>query len=135
MTSKSNVRVRYAETDAMGVAHHSSYVVWLEVARVDWLKAAGMDYRVLESEGVSLAVSKLELEYRASLYFDDDLSVTASLGEARSRRVRFDYLLYRNADLVAKASTLHVPVSEGLATRLPVKWLEFLKPLISEQTG
>lgn len=134
MTSESTLRVRYAETDAMGVAHHSSYVVWLEVARVDWLKAAGTDYRVLESEGISLAVSKLELEYRASLFFDDDLKVAASLGEARSRRVRFDYFLYRNTDLVAKASTLHTPVTKGLATRLPMRWLESLTPLVSKQT-
>ena len=131
MKSESRVRVRYAETDAMGVAHHSSYIAWLEVARVDWLKAAGMDYRVMEREGVSLAVSKLELEYRASLYFDDELSVTASLGEARSRRVRFDYALYRDGELVAKAATLHVPVSKGLAVRLSEGWLGRFRPLVT----
>ena len=132
MKSESKVRVRYAETDAMGVAHHSSYIAWLEVARVDWLKAAGMDYRVMEEGGVSLAVSKLELEYRASLYFDDELSVTAALGEARSRRVRFDYTLHRDDEPVAKAMTLHVPVSKGLAVRLSEEWLERFRPLVSE---
>ena len=125
--------MRYAETDAMGIAHHASYVVWLELARVEWLKAAGADYRWLEREGVSLAVSKLELDYRSSLRFDDEITVSAQLTEAKSRRAAFAYsITAKDNRRVAEAVTWHVPVGKnGLATRMPEGWLERLRPLVT----
>lgn len=129
------LRVRFAETDQMRIAHHSSYVIWLEASRVEWLRDRGLYYRQLEDEGVSLAVSGLQLEYRAAARFDDELEVTASLVEARSRRFRFDYRVTRVADeaLLARGSTVHVPTDpSGRATSLRGEWLTRLQRLLQE---
>lgn len=127
------LRVRFAETDQMGIAHHSSYVVWMEAARVEWLRERGMSYRQLEDEGVSLAVSAIEVAYRTAVRFDDEVEITTSLVEARSRRFRFDYRLSLPAAQAALASgvSVHVPTDrQGRAVRLPEAWLKRLQGLV-----
>jgi acyl-CoA thioester hydrolase len=124
------LRVRFAETDQMGVAHHSAYAVWLEAARVEWLRELGLSYRDLEASGISLAVSELQVRYRLAAFFDDELLVQASLTELRSRRCRFAYSLHRPADgkLIATAATVHTPVdASGRAVQLPREWLASLR--------
>ena len=122
------LRVRFAETDQMRIAHHAAYVVWLEAARVEWLRERGLRYRDLEDEGVSLAVAGLSVQYRAAARFDDELAIDVRLLEARSRRLRFGYRVER-ADgagrvTLALAETLHVPTdARGRAIRLPAGWL------------
>lgn len=121
------LRVRFAETDQMGVAHHAAYVVWLEAARVEWLRALGLSYRDLEAQGVSLAVTGLDVRYRRAVRFDDRLRIEVALEEARSRRLRFRYQIVRidAEELVAEATTLHVPTDRsGAAMRLPAPWLD-----------
>ena len=114
----------------MGIAHHSAYVVWLEAARVEWLRARGLSYREMEAGGVSLAVSGLELHYRASARFDDLLTVETTLTEARSRRFGYSYRILRDDTLLATAATLHTPTDrQGRAVRLPEKWLSSLAGL------
>ena len=129
-----HLHVRYAETDAMGVAHHSAYVVWLEAARVNWLKEHGLSYRDLEAEGINLAVSGITLDYRASARFDDKIVVDTRLTELRSRRLRFDYTLTRSdGTLLAKGFTLHTPTNRaGKVTRVPPEWLEALQKLLKD---
>lgn len=130
-SSDFEVRVRFAETDQMGVAHHSAYVVWCEAARVEWLRERGLSYREMEDSGLSLAVASISITYRAAALFDDLLLITAQLTEVRSRRVAFDYGITRPADgaLIAMARTTHVPTGrDGRATRLPDRWLT---PLVS----
>lgn len=127
------LRVRFAETDQMGIAHHSAYVVWMEAGRVEWLRERGLSYRQLEDEGVSLAVSGLELGYRSAARFDDEVEVETKMVEARSRRFRFTYRLSRVNDstLLAVGSTVHVPTDEsGRAIRLPGEWLGRLVGLV-----
>lgn len=121
--------MRFAETDQMGIAHHSAYVVWVEAARVEWLRERGKSYRELEEAGVSLAVSGLHVAYRASARFDDEIAIDTRLTEARSRRLRFAYRVLRAEDgaLLALAATLHVPSSEGRAVRLPAAWLAVMQ--------
>ena len=127
-TTQFRLRVRFAETDQMGIAHHSSYVVWMEAARVEWLRERGVSYRTWEEEGVSLAVSGIELEYRASAKFDDELIIETKLVEAKSRRFRFEYLIRRDTTLLAKGSSLHTPTDRtGKAIRLPQQWFEALE--------
>jgi acyl-CoA thioester hydrolase len=123
------LRVRFAETDQMGIAHHSSYVVWMEAARVEWLRERGMSYKEWEDEGVSLAVSGIELDYRSSAVFDDELVIETKLIEAKSRRFRFGYMIKRVADnaLLAKGTSLHTPMDKtGKAIRLPEQWFQGL---------
>jgi acyl-CoA thioester hydrolase len=123
------LRVRFAETDQMGIAHHSSYVVWMEAARVEWLRERGMSYKEWEDEGVSLAVSGIELDYRTSAVFDDELVIETKLIEAKSRRFRFGYMIKRVADnaLLAKGTSLHTPMDKtGKAIRLPEQWFQDL---------
>jgi len=121
------LRVRFAETDQMGVAHHSAYVIWFEAARVEWLRARGLDYRRLEEGGVSLAVSAISVVYHRSSRFDDELHVEATMTELKSRRVRYRYLITRDGEEIATGDTLHTPVDGGgRVVRLPTMWLEAL---------
>ena len=118
------VRVRFAETDQMGVAHHAAYVVWLEAARVEWMRERGLSYRELEDGGLSRAVSGLELHYRSAARFDDELRIDCDLTELRSRHATFAYRLTGpDGRLVATARTNHVPTDRrGRAVRLPEGW-------------
>ncbi len=126
------LRVRFAETDQMGVAHHAAYVVWLEAARVEWMRDLGLSYRELDAQGVSLAVTGLEVRYRQAVRFDDLLRIEVVLEEARSRRLRIGYRIVRSEDgaLAAEATTVHVPTARsGAAMRLPSAWLDAIAGL------
>lgn len=120
------LRVRFAETDQMGVAHHSSYVIWLEAARIEWLRERGLSYRALEESGLSLVVSCLKVEYRQSARFDDEIDLEVTLQEVRSRQLVIGYRLWRVADglLLATATTTHIAAGRtGKAVRIPADWL------------
>ncbi len=124
------LRVRFAETDQMGVAHHGAYAAWLEVARVEWLRERGHAYTDLEAAGVSLAVSELRVSYRAAARFDDLLRIDTQLVYAGSRGCRFAYRIERASDgtLVASAETRHVATGRsGQAVRIPPDWSAFLR--------
>lgn len=118
-------RVRFAETDQMGVAHHAAYVVWLEAARVEWMRERGLSYRELEDSGVSMAVSALTVRYRRAVRFDDPIRVDCRLTAVRSRYGRYAYrLASEEGALVATAVTEHVATDRrGKAVRLPAAWL------------
>lgn len=120
------IRVRFAETDQMGVVHHSVYPVWFEAGRVEWMRSRGLSYRELEESGLSLAVSRLAVAYRSAAYFDDEIEVASTLVAVRSRRLQFEYRLSRRKDgaLIATGVTEHVPTDRsGRAVRLPEPWL------------
>lgn len=124
-----NLRVRFAETDQMGVVHHAAYVVWLEAARVEWMRERGLSYRALEEGGLSMAVSGLEVRYRSACRFDDVVRIDCALVELRSRHATFDYRLFVEDRLVATARTTHVPTDRrGRAVRLPADWSEAFAP-------
>lgn len=119
------IRVRFAETDQMGVAHHSVYPVWCEASRVEWMRVRGLSYREMEDSGLSLAVSRLEVSYRSAALFDDEIDVLSTMDAARSRRLVFRYRMMRLADdqLIATGLSEHVPTDRtGRAVRLPARW-------------
>ena len=116
------VRVRYAETDAAGIAHHAAYVAWLEVGRVDWLRAAGVSYRDIEAQGYSLPVVELHLCYVAPARFDDALLIRTGLADIRSRGVRFLYEVVTaeaHPRQLANAMSRHVCLLGGRIAPLP----------------
>ena len=127
-SSTTLLSVRFAETDQMGVAHHSSYVLWCEVGRVDWMKAHNMSYRSFEEDtGISLAVSELKIKYRQGVSFDDELTIVTTLVQAKSRRFIFDYQISSGEKRIADAQSIHTPTNrQGQSVRMPQEWLELL---------
>ncbi len=119
------VRVRYAETDQMGVVYHANYVIWMEVGRVEAMRAAGLNYADMEREGVRVAVVGVEVEYRAPARYDDVVEVTARVVEVLSRKMRIEYEMRRASDgqLLATGATRHLFVSHELRpVRCPEKY-------------
>jgi acyl-CoA thioester hydrolase len=113
----SQVRVRYAETDQMGVAYYANYLVWFEVARTDWLRAAGLSYRELEADGLFLPVVEAQCRYRAPARYDDELAVRAT---ARLASPAFDYQITGPGGAVATGATVHALLDgRGRPLRVP----------------
>ncbi len=121
-------RVRYAETDAGGVVHHSAYLPWFEEGRSELGRRTGLAYRDLEASGVMLMVVRAEARYRASARYDERIAVWTRMIEVRSRRCVFEYRVVREDDdcLLATGTTEHVPVGRdsGRPTRLPAPFLD-----------
>ena len=120
--STSRVRVRYAETDRMGVVYHANYFLWFEVARTDWLRSTGWSYREMEAEGFSLPVLEAQCEYRQPARYDDELDVRARGALLSGVRVEFAYELIRAADglELARGRTVHAAIDrQGRPCRLP----------------
>lgn len=118
------IRVRYAETDQAGMAHHASFLPWFEEGRVEYLRHLGMPYQELESEGLHFPVREAFCRYWAPARFDDVLVVATSLDEVGGASVRFGYRITRQHDemLVAEGHTLHACVDDsGKVKRLPVE--------------
>lgn len=109
MPFETTVRVRYAETDAMGVVHHSRYFVWLETARVEWLKSCGLNYKKLEQDGFFLPVVEANLTYRSPSFFDDEIRIQL-MPPQDIQRARFVliYELFRDNTRIANGHTVHV---------------------------
>lgn len=98
-------RVRYAETDQMGVVYHANYLVWCEIGRTELIRqVAGVSYSSLEHEGIALAVSELTVRYHGAARYDDMIKVRTTLADTRSRSVTFDYMI-SNADTGARLAT------------------------------
>jgi acyl-CoA thioester hydrolase len=101
------IRVRFVETDAMGVVHHANYAPYMELARIEWLRRRGVSYASIASAGLHLAVYELSIRYRAPARFDDEIDIETHLRELGAASVRFDYRMVRVADrqLLAEGST------------------------------
>jgi acyl-CoA thioester hydrolase len=123
------VRVRYAETDTMGVVYYANYLVWFEVGRTDLLRGAGWSYRDMEADGYSLPVLEVGCMYRQSARYDDELDVRTT-GELLSPvRVKFLYEVVRPGDgaQLATGFTVHASLDrDGRPRRLPDRVRELL---------
>ncbi len=125
-------RVRYAETDQMGVAHHSHYLVWCEAARTDHMRRRGVSYRELELQGLKLPVVDAQVRFRQAARFDDLLRVRCWVRDVASRRVSFGYAVERSDDglLLATAQTSLVAVdSNYVLTTIPPEVRAKLEPV------
>jgi len=104
------VMVRFAETDAQGVAHNSAYLVWFEVARIAYLAEYAGGYPALRAQGLESFVLESHVRYHRPAHFDDRLSIHARIGELRGARFRFDYEITRDGEVVADGWTSHACV-------------------------
>ena len=134
-TTSIDVRVRYGETDQMGVAYHSHYLIYCELARTEHMRRAGVRYRDLEERGVKLAVSEASLRYTRAARYDDLLRVTAWLAEVGSRRVVFRYRVERPEDgaLLCTAETALVSLDRAnRPARMPPETLQLMQALVTD---
>ena len=121
-SSVTHLRVRYAETDKMGVVYYANYLVWFEVARTDLLRSLGWSYREMEAAGVSLPVIEAHCEYQRPARYDDEIEVRTEGVMLSPVRLQFNYTIVRRADDVVAANgrTVHAAVTpDGRPCRLP----------------
>jgi len=126
---RTRVRVRYADTDQMGVVYYANYLVWFEVGRTEWLRDSGWSYREMEAAGISLPVIEAHCEYRQPARYDDEIEIRTEARALTPVRIRFDYEARRTADetLSATGHTVHAALgANGRPQRLPARVLDIL---------
>lgn len=126
------IRVRYAETDQMGIAHHSHYLVWCEEARTAFMRESGISYRELEARGLLLAVVEASVRYRAPARYDDLLRLDCWVRDRNRRRIVFGYAVWNDAtnQLLATAQTSLMALnSTHVLGSIPPEVLEHLAPV------
>ncbi len=111
--AESRLRVRYAETDAMGIVHHSNYVIWMEQARTDYCRSAGLSYTEISAQGLELAVTEVAVKYLSPCYFDDELIIKTWVEKVGRVSCRFGYQLYNatTGKISMEGATEHAAVS------------------------
>lgn len=108
---ETEIRVRYAETDQMGIVHHANYLTWFEIGRSEFCRSRGFSYKQMEDdEDALLVVAETYCRYKSPAFYEDLLTIRARVGEMRSRSLRFFYEVYRASDktLLAEGETLHL---------------------------
>ena len=123
------VRVRYAETDQMGVVYYANYLIWFEIGRTEWLRVTGWTYREMEAEGLGLPVIEAHCEYRLGARYDDELEIRTTGRIVSAVRLAFDYEVVRCTDdaVLAIGYTVHATIDRGgRPVRLPARVKEVL---------
>ncbi|MGI8788380.1 MAG: acyl-CoA thioesterase [Pyrinomonadaceae bacterium] len=127
---ETEIRVRYAETDQMGIVHNSNYLIWFEVGRSEFCRARGFSYKEMEEKDNALmVVAESYCRYKSSAYYEDVLTIRTKVEEIRSRSLRFIYEIFRPSDetLLAEGETLHFATDENKKVRsLPQSYKEKL---------
>jgi len=130
------VRVRYAETDRMGVVYHANFLIWFEIGRTEFCRARGFAYREMEEDESSfLVVAEIYCRYKAPAYYDDDLIVRTHITELRRRSVRFGYEIVRpdTGQVIAGGETGHVvPDAQGRVRSMPERYRLLLSAVPEE---
>jgi len=125
-------RVRYGETDQMGVVYHGNYAQYLEMGRVEWLRALGISYKSMEENGIILPVISLQLKFIKSAVYDDLITVVTKLKKTPSVRIEFDYEIYNEAaELLVEANTVLAFINAK--TKKPVKCPDYLMNKLQNQ--
>lgn len=118
---ESRTRVRYKETDQMGIAHHANYLVWFEIGRTDLCRETGIAYADIEVRGYLLVVTEIGCRFRTPFRYDDEVLIRTSVAEAGSRSLKFGYELYDAAGETLRASGFSAHVWLDRETRKPVR--------------
>jgi acyl-CoA thioester hydrolase len=133
--NETRVRVRYAETDQMGVVYHTNFAIWFEVGRVEFLRELGFTYRDMErADGCFIAVVELRCRYKAPARYDDLITIRTRMKHVRGSLIGFGYEVLREADgtLLAEGETMHIVTDERMERReLPEKYRTALEQAIS----
>jgi len=127
-----SIRVRYAETDQMGVAHHSNHLIWFEAGRVEFCRQLGFEYKQMEIEDDSfIVVAEASCRYKRPARFDDLLTIRTRLTDSQRRTIRFGYEIFgHNNELIATGETLHVICDrQGRPKSLPEKYRKYFSPV------
>ena len=118
---ETEIRVRYAETDKMGIVHHSNYLIWFEAGRSDLCRARGFSYKEMEDQDNALmVVAESYARYKSPAFYEDVLTVRTQVAEVRSRSIRFIYEIFRESDdtLLAEGETLHLVTDQNKKVKL-----------------
>ena len=130
ITSRSQVTVRYAETDMMGVVYHGNYLPWFEIGRTTLLKEVGLPYRQLEAEGYRLPVLEVSAKYLRPAVYDDTLTIVTTMREKPVLRIRLDYEVRRGEELLATGETVHAFIDlQGRPVRPPASMVAIMNTL------
>ena len=125
-------RVRYGETDQMGVVYHGNYAQYLEVGRVEWLRGLGVSYKTMEESGIMLLVISLQLYFKKSAHYDDLITVRTKLLRMPSVRIEFDYEIFNDkGELLVEANTVLVFMDKK--TQRPIKCPDYILDLIARE--
>ena len=127
--SETRFRVRYAETDQMGMVYYANYLIWLEIGRTDFCRECGFSYRDLErEEHAFLAVAEANCRYLSPARYDDEILVETELSRVRNRVLEFTYRIKTGSRLLSEGRTVHIVIgSDGRPRSLPERYLELLK--------
>lgn len=128
--NETKIRVRYGETDQMGVVYHANYAVYFEVGRTEWLRQFGLSYSAMEGEGIMLPVISLQINYKNSARYDDVLKVKTKLKKMPTASIEFEYELRNdNDELLATGSTIlaFIDAKRNRPTRCPKYLLDKLQ--------
>lgn len=122
MVTESRIVVRYAETDQMGIVHHSNYPVWYEVGRTDFIKAMGISYSEMENRGILVPLLSLDCQYRRPALYEDELTVRTHLVRANAVKMEFEYQIFKKGEYepINTGHTLHGIVNHNLQP-IPLK--------------
>lgn len=124
---ETRLRVRYAETDQMGVVYHSNYIIWFEVGRVELLRSMGHTYREMEADGLHLPVVEVRCRFKAPARYDDEIIVRTRLHNLRDSLIHFWYEVLRAEDrqLLAEGETVHIVINgDGQKVRFTEKYMK-----------
>ena len=128
------IKVRYGETDKMGVVYHSHYIEYYEVARTECMRSLGFTYRAMEESGIILPVTKVESKYKDSLYYDDDIQVKATIQEMPGFKIKFYYDVIKDEKVVNEGFTelVFYDVNKKRPCKPPQLLLDRLEPYFSQ---
>ena len=127
------VTVRFAETDAQAIAHHASFLVWFEVARVAWLAEHAGGYNAMRDRGIEALTTAVDVRYHRAARFDDRLTVWARCVDLRGARFRYEYAVERDGELIAEGSTSHATVDA--VSHRPVRLPESFRDAVARAEG
>jgi acyl-CoA thioester hydrolase len=136
LVNVARVRVRYAETDQMGVVYHSNFIIWFEVGRVELLRELGFTYKEMEADGLHLPVAEVKCRYKASAMYDDVVLIRTRMMNLRGFLIHFGYEAVRESDgtVLAEGETVHLVVGRDMQKMsLPGKYMVPFRKAMGEK--